>query len=169
VLKHVICARVVAEYAARGERLDHNKPWSWNMTTSKKISGRRCLFTSSGFSLIEVMLVVMIISILSATASYFFSTMRQKACITIARYDLRKFFEAEQVYLSEHNAYIGSVGDVISNAPGIESTFTVEGYSPSKNTYITITNDDPLTAQARQLGIEVIFECDILTGLITER
>jgi prepilin-type N-terminal cleavage/methylation domain-containing protein len=122
-----------------------------------------------GFTLIELIIVVLIIAILTATAGFLFSAMRQKACTTIARYDLKKFFEAEQVYLINHNEFKGAAGDIISNAPGIESTFVLESYLPSRNTYIVIINDNPFLAQAHQVGYDVTFECNVQTGLITER
>ncbi len=115
------------------------------------------------------MIVVTVILILSLIAGMIYAPVRQKACVTVARYDLKKFFEAEQAYLTENNEFAGKAGEVISNAPGIPSTFYLPEYAPSKNTFITITNMDPFTAEARQLGIDVVFECDIHTGVIKEK
>ena len=139
------------------------------MTARKKTFRLRHVGSPRGFTLVELMIVVLIIALLATIGMALFAPMRYKACVTIARYDLKKFFEAEQVYLTENNAFIGKPGDILSNAPGVQSTFTLPDYSPSKNTYITITNDDPFTAEARQLGIGIIFECDVRTGTITER
>lgn len=122
-----------------------------------------------GFTLIELMVVIIIVAILTLIAAVLFSAMRQKACITIARYDLKKFYEAEHACLVDHNEFKGAVGDIISNAPGIESTFVLPGYLPSRDGYIVIINDNPFTAQAHHLGLGVTFECNIQTGLITER
>jgi len=146
------------------------KKMKWGgMTACKKTSHIRQAANSRGFTLIEVMIVVGIIAILAATAAVLYAPMRQKACVTIARYDLKKFFEAEQVQLTENNAFVGTTGGIISNAAGIQSTFYLPDYLPSKGTYITITNDAPFTAEARLLGFEIVFECNVQTGVITER
>lgn len=129
----------------------------------------RRLRHQNGLTIIELMIAVAIIGILSAVAGLTYVSLREKACTTIARYDLKKFFEAEHDYVTEHNVYCGEVGDILSNTPGIESTFRLPNYSPSPGTIIRIINDDPFTAQAMQLGVPLVFECDTLTGIITER
>lgn len=129
----------------------------------------RRLRNQHGLTIIELMVSIIIIGILSAVAGLAYTRLREKACTTIVRYDLKKFFEAEHDYFNEHNVYCGEVGDVLSNAPGIKSTFHLPFYSPSSGTFIRIINDDPFTAQAMMLGIPLVFECDTLTGIITER
>jgi prepilin-type N-terminal cleavage/methylation domain-containing protein len=140
-----------------------------NMLNRAKISTPKRAYPSKGLTVLELVIVVLIISILSAIAVLGLMHSKKKACLTIARHDLRQFFEAEQQYFAEYDAFKGSVGDVISNDPDVPSTFYLEAYSPSKHTYILITKDDPFTAIATQRGVKLIFEYDIETGQITER
>lgn len=139
------------------------------MQDSRKTLSRCFAAQRRGFTLVELMIVVLIIAVLFTIAGLLFAPLRHKACITIARYDLKKFFEAQQIQLTDNNDFLGTTGDIISNAPGIASTISLPDYSPSKNTYITITNEDPFTAEARQLGVGIVLECDVKTGLIQER
>ena len=94
---------------------------------------------------------------------------KKKACNTIVRYDLRKFFEAEQMFYGQYDIYKGSVGDVISNDLNVLSTMSLEDFSPSLNTSITVTDDDPFTAVGRNEGVKLTFACNINTHTITER
>jgi hypothetical protein len=87
---------------------------------------------------------------------------------TIVRYDLKNLFEAEQIYYNRHDAFKGSVGDIISNNPNISSTFTLEDFSPSANTTITIIDDNPFTAVGNNGGFEIILVYDIKTNIIKE-
>ena len=139
------------------------------MPGSNKTSSLRFGAHPRGVTLIELMVAVLIIAVLITIAGLLFAPLRHKACVTIARYDLQKFFEAQQIQLTDNEKFIGTTGDVISNAQGVPSTFSLPDYKPSKNTYITITNDDPFTAEARQLGVDVVLECDVQTGMIKER
>jgi hypothetical protein len=93
---------------------------------------------------------------------------KKAALKTIVRYDLKKLFEAEQIYYNRHDTFKGSVGDIISNDPTISSTFTLEGFSPSANTTITIIDDDPFTAVGKNEGVEITFAYDIKTNIIRE-
>jgi prepilin-type N-terminal cleavage/methylation domain-containing protein len=125
-------------------------------------------YPSKGFTLIELLVVILIISILSTIVVLGLMQTKKKACITVARYDLKKFFEAEQTYYGNHDIVKGGIGDVISNDPNVLSTFSLDFFSPSANTVITITDDDPFTVVVRNQGAELTFECNLNTGIITE-
>ena len=92
------------------------------MHTTLRDTGRR------GFSLIELMLVVVIIGVLAALAIPKYSNTKQKAVRTTAITDLRNLATAQNVYFSENNVY-GGVADTAAMR-----------FSPSKgNTGLSIT------------------------------
>ena len=127
------------------------------------------IHSSKGFAIREFLVVLLVVGIFSVIGIMALAEFRKKACLTIIRYDLKKFFEAEQMFYSEHDTYKGSIGDVISNAPDILSTFSLDNYSPSVNTIITIADDDPFMAVGRNEGFILTFVCNTSTHSITER
>lgn len=127
------------------------------------------ILSSKGFAVREFLVVLSVICIFSAIGAMGLMEFKKKACITIVRYDLKKLFEAEQIYYGNYDTFKGSVGDVISNDPTISSTFKLDGFSPSLNTSITITDEDPFTAIGRNEGIKLIFRYNLETNTLTER
>jgi Tfp pilus assembly protein PilE len=125
--------------------------------------------SSAGFSGVELLTAMIIVSILSAMAVVGYANYEKKACRTVLEYDLRKFFEAETAFYSEHETIAGSIGAVISNDPTTRSTFWLDSFLPSQNTCITIVTTNPFVVTGRNKGLQLTFECDIVQGTITER
>lgn len=124
--------------------------------------------STKGFTIREFLVVLLVICTFSTIGVMGLMDFKKTACITIVRYDLKKLFEAEQIYHVSYDTFKGSVGDIISNDPNISSTFTLEGFSPSANTTITIIDDDPFTAVGNNEGFEITFVYDIKTNTIIE-
>jgi hypothetical protein len=124
--------------------------------------------STKGLTIRAFLVVLLVIGTFSAIGIMGLMDFKKTALRTIVRYDLKKLFEAEQVYHSSHDTFKGSVGDIISNDPTISSTFTLEGFSPSANTTITIIDDDPFTAVGNNGGFEIILVYDIKTNIIRE-
>ena len=124
---------------------------------------------SGGFSGVELLTAMIIVSILSAMAVVGYAQYEKKACRTVLEYDVRKFFEAETDYYSENEKIAGGIGAIISNDPTIRSTFWLDNYLPSQNTCITIVTKSPFVVTGRNKDVKVTFECDIVRGTITER
>jgi len=138
------------------------------LNKAKNIPATKIL-SSKGFAVREFLVVLSIICTFSIIGAMGLMDFKEKACITIVRYDLKKLFELEQLYYGNYDTFKGSVGDVISNDPTISSTFKLDGFSPSINTSITITEEDPFTAVGRNEGIKLIFTYNLETNTLTER
>ena len=117
----------------------------------------------------ELLVVMLVLSILSTVAIISLMQVKKSACNKIVRYDVKKFFEAEQMYMNEQDDFVGDVGDVISNDSSVSSSVTLNGYSPSSGTIITIINNDPFTVTGTNGGVTRTYACNIETGTITER
>ena len=63
-----------------------------------------------GFTLVEIMIVVLIIGILAAMAGVAFKQVRERSVATAVANDLRIFADAFQTYALEHGNYPADVG-----------------------------------------------------------
>lgn len=124
--------------------------------------------STKGLTIRAFLVVLLVICTFSTIGVMGLMDFKKTALRTIVRYDLKNLFEAEQIYYNRHDAFKGSVGDIISNNPTISSTFTLEDFSPSANTTITIIDDNPFTAVGNNGGFEITLAYDIKTNIIRE-
>ncbi|WP_227765939.1 type II secretion system protein GspG [Zhaonella formicivorans] len=75
---------------------------------------RKLLKDEKGFTLIELMVVVVIIGILAAIAVPAFSNSSDKAKVSKAKADLRTLESALAVYYAENNFYPNSLNDLVT-------------------------------------------------------
>jgi type IV pilus assembly protein PilA len=85
-----------------------------------------------GFSLIEVLVVIIIIGILAAIAIPVFLSQRQKGYDAAAKSDLRNFADFEEIYLNDYGTY-GTLATVRAAEPR---------FTPSKDVTITLVRYD---------------------------
>ena len=76
-----------------------------------------------GFTLIELLVVIIIIGILAAIAIPVFLNQRKKGYDAATKSDLRNLATAEETYLTDFNAYQGTLATVV----------TAEGFKSSAN------------------------------------
>ena len=84
---------------------------------------------SRGFTIIELLIVVMIIGILAAIAIPKFANTKEKAYLTSMKSDLRNLVTAEESYLAEFYTYTSNLGAAYSTSAGV--TVALQGVSAS--------------------------------------
>ena len=76
---------------------------------------------SAGFSLIELLVVMAIISILTAIAVPQYNDYKKRAFDLRARVDLQNVATAEEAYFMDHESYLSCIADSCSALPGIKT------------------------------------------------
>jgi prepilin-type N-terminal cleavage/methylation domain-containing protein len=113
----------------------------------------------SGFTLVEVMVVVVIIGILAGFAVPKFNGSRRQAYMAAMRNDLRILVSAEEVFFSDSSRYTTqqtnlkyrpSAGDVVSivAGPGYWSATAAHAQVPDFSCGISVNIDNPVTPGA---------------------
>ena len=102
---------------------------------------------SSGFTLIELMIVIAILGILSASSVRLYGTYRQRATGTEARIMVKQILEAEIAYFLEHETFFPAVG---RNSPAI--SINPESCSVRVSSYIPGLFTAPLIPTTFPIG-----------------
>lgn len=132
---------------------------------------------SSGFTLVELLIVIAIIGVLAGIAVAFMSASRQSAYNISAEHDLKEFVIAQEAYFNENLKYVGSPGESTRN-DGNPSDFTVGDLRLTKGVIVTVTGGDPLhpyedsdpyTAESRHEDGTKTYEYSVKTNLIVEK
>ncbi len=110
-----------------------------------------------GFTLIEILAVMLVISILSAIAMPNFNSVREKAFVSTMKGDLHGLRFAQEVYNVEPNgAYATSLGQLSSL------------WAASENVEVTMTGDgEAWSAEASHPGTSIVCAYSTAVNLIT--
>src|SRR5687768_15841714 len=96
------------------------------MTTRRRTAWTAATQDRQGFTLIELMIVVVIIGLLAAIAIPKFANTKEKATVSSMRSDLRNLATAQEGYWVENRVYYGGVipaaGFQYSPTPGVTVT-----------------------------------------------
>ncbi|MBW1704666.1 MAG: prepilin-type N-terminal cleavage/methylation domain-containing protein [Deltaproteobacteria bacterium] len=92
----------------------------------------------SGFTLIELMIVIAIIGILAAIAIPQFSAYRTRSYNSAAQADLRNAATAQEAYFVDENTYCATSGTLLTGTygmPGLSANVTIKIDGGSDTTY----------------------------------
>lgn len=93
---------------------------------------------TKGFTLIEILIVIAVISILIGIALPRFRGMQEEGNITKAKGELRTLQTAvESYYIHNNNTYPGSLANVITQRPAIVTTMPTDPFSGTNYGYST--------------------------------
>jgi type IV pilus assembly protein PilE len=138
-------------------------------TTMQRISLRnlqRAATTPGGFSLIEMLVVVLVIAILAAIAIPIYETQIQESRRTSAKTGLLDVASREEKYFSTNNTYTTSMTNL--GYPSSSSTLTVPNADPGYyDITITLTGattaNSDFKATATPINSQKTDACDIFT------
>ena len=123
----------------------------------------------SGFTLIELMVVIGIIAVLAALALTILTSSRRMAQEITAKHDLKEFVQAQHAYHLQYGSYKGAAGDVVSGDPAVASTLALKTFEPSPQVVITLNSVDPLlTASGTHTNTKTVWLYRQDTGEITK-
>ena len=129
----------------------------------------------SGFTLIELAIVVAIIGILATLGATFFVSARRTAQEISVKHDLRSFVSAQEFNLTDNGKYLGNPGETTQSGGG---DFSVPSLNLSPGVVITVVSGDPdnphsqtdpYIAEATHIESAKVFEYNGWTNNITEK
>jgi type IV pilus assembly protein PilA len=128
----------------------------------RRLQGQR----EDGFTLIELMVVVLIIAILIAIAIPTFLGARRRAQDRAAQSNLRNALTAEKAYYTDNQAYSATVASLTSIEPSLTFSATA---APAQNTVAmvvstTTTTNDTITLGTKSASGTCFYLKDVATG-----
>jgi len=132
---------------------------------------------SDGYTIIELMVVLALISIILGVAWAYILQAKKHAYKITSKYDLTQFARVEEEYYVENERFIGRKGQSIRN-DGVQSDFSLKGFKPTMGVRVTIVSGDPenpfntnnpFIAEAKHNGVNSLFEFNFTTRELVEK
>ena len=132
---------------------------------------------SYGYTIIELMVVMGIISIIVSLAGVYILQAKKAAYKITSRYDLHQFAKVEEEYYVQNERFVGRVGQSI-RSDGVASDFTIKGFSPTNGVCVTIISGNPedpfnslnpFIAQSKHTGVDILYEFNFTTRQMVEK
>lgn len=129
----------------------------------------------SGFTLLELVMVIAIIAILTTLAITFFVATRRAAYEITVKHDLKNFVTAQELYFTDGGRFLGNPGQVIQSEG---SDFSLPTLRLSPGVAITVVSGDPnnphsqtdpFIAEAGHVNLTTVFQYNGWTNNITEK
>jgi prepilin-type N-terminal cleavage/methylation domain-containing protein len=114
-----------------------------------------------GFTLIELMLVMLVIGLLAVIALPNYWKTRERAYFTSMKSDLKNLMTMQELYHSKANMYGGPAGTSAAAVTGLD-------YNPSQGVTVTIREADARgwSADAAHAGLNAAIEkCSVYVGM----
>jgi len=132
---------------------------------------------SKGYTIIELMVVLSVISIILSLAGIYVVQAKKAAYRITSKYDLHQFAKVEEEYYVQNERFVGRTGQSICGEKD-QSDFTLSGFSPTKGVCVTILSGDPedpfnstspFIAQSRHNGADSFYEFNFTTRELVEK
>ena len=111
------------------------------------------MFDKRGFTIIELLVVVVIIGILAAIAIPKFSATKDKARMASVKSDLRNTMTAEEAYFADYSTF-GSLTDLQNNSNYSLSTGNAGTVIPAANGYTATISNATITTGVTQCTVQ---------------
>ena len=132
---------------------------------------------SYGFTKMEIIIVVSVISAFFIAGAIFLTITSRSAYDITAKHDLQEFADFQAYYFKLTNRCLGQQGQSIRN-DGIKSDIEIENYTVSEGICITIVSGDPMkpndpdnpyVIQGKHEKSDTVYEYNFQTGKMIER
>jgi prepilin-type N-terminal cleavage/methylation domain-containing protein len=114
--------------------------------------------SQSGFTLLELLIAIVIVGILTATALPEYRQFRKQAYDNRALTDLRTVALGEEAYFVENEEYLACSGESCATLPGVSRI------SDGTSVSVSVTEDNFTGEASHQRGTGRVFRWDSLRG-----
>lgn len=131
------------------------------------MSIRKILYSKHGYTLPELLTVILILSVLATIGLFYINSFRKVAFDTTIEYDLKGFKKSQMLFAMDNGQYAGSPGQFIRN-DGIPSDFWLPDFPMSTGVSIKIiSTPDPFIVEGRHIKSKSVYTYNVETEELT--